>query len=140
MFLTTQELSTHLYQEQISVISRSDETLLTAAIDGAVAEAKSYLGDYDCEHIFSREGADRHPLLLIFIKDMAVWHFICLCNAGTLLEFREKRYNDAKAWLSAVQKGNLSPDLPTKDTNGDGSPDGKAIYLYGSNSKRTQHF
>lgn len=140
MFITPQELSSHLYSEQVSAISRSDERLLIAAIDGAIAEAKSYLGDYDTDRIFKEEGEARHPLLLILVKDIAVWHFVCLCNAGTLLELREKRYNDAKAWLTAVQKGNLSPDLPTRDSDHDGTPDGKNLYRFGSNPKRTQHF
>lgn len=144
MYLTIQELSTHLYGEQVEVISRGNDAVLTAAIDGAIAEIKSYLGGYDTEAIFGAEGAKRHPLLLIFAKDIAVWHFFVLANAGSDLELREKRYNDAKAWLKAVQKGDLSPDLPIK--GGDGSTDGSGsskpigIYLHGSNSKRNQHY
>jgi len=43
-FLTKNELKTHLYEENVDVISRNDETILTAAIDAAVQEAKGYLG------------------------------------------------------------------------------------------------
>ena len=92
-FITTEELATHLYREEIEVISRDDDTLLTAAIDAAIAEAYGYLGAYDRDRIFAAENAGRNALLLVFIKDMAVWHFVNLCNAGSDLELREKRYD-----------------------------------------------
>lgn len=135
-FITPEELNTHLYRENIEAISREDETVVIAAIDAAVSEAKGYLSAYDTEKIFSAEGAERNALLLIFVKDIAVWHFINLCNAGTELQLRQDRYERAVAWLRQVQKGEVTPDLPGIDT--DGKPEG--IYIYGSNPKRTQHF
>ena len=135
-FITPEELNTHLYRENIEAISREDETVVIAAIDAAVSEAKGYLSSYDTETIFSAEGAERNALLLIFVKDIAVWHFINLCNAGTELQLRQDRYERAVAWLRQVQKGEVTPDLPGIDT--DGKPEG--IYIYGSNPKRTQHF
>lgn len=139
-FITPAELETHLYRENIDIISRSDETLLTAAIDAAVQEAYSYLGAFDRERIFSSEGTERNALLLIFVKDIAVWHFINLCNAGTELELRQSRYERAIAWLRQVQKGELTPALPVVDEDGDGRPDSPGEYIYGSNPKRKQHY
>ena len=40
-FLTTSELKTHLYAENVAIITRSDDTITQAAIDAAIAEAKS---------------------------------------------------------------------------------------------------
>ncbi len=139
-FLTTQELETHLYRENIEVISRNDDTLLMAAIDAAIAETYGYLGAYDREAIFAAEGKDRNALLLIFVKDIAVWHFVNLCNAGVELELRQDRYERAIAWLRQVQKGEVKPALPIIDEDGDGKPDGAGEYIYGSNPKRSQHF
>lgn len=139
-FLTTQELETHLYRENIDVISRNDDTILMAAIDAAIAEAYGYLGAYDREAIFGAEGAARNALLLIFVKDIAVWHFINLCNAGVELELRQDRYDRAVAWLRQVQKGEIKPALPVVDEDGDGKPDAAGEYIYGSNPKRKQHF
>lgn len=137
-FLTSDELKTHLYAENISVITRDDDTILTAAIDGAVQEAKGYLGGYDVKAIFEAEGAERNTLLLIFIKDIAVWHFLNLCNAGTDLRLRQDRYERAVDWLKAVQKGNVTPDLPkTKDESGNNTG---GIIIFGSNPKKNQHF
>lgn len=134
-FLTTTEINTHLYGEQSTAIHRGDETLLTSAIDGAIAEAKGYLSAYDATSIFAATGSNRNQLLLIFVKDIAVWHFINLANPGIDYDAREARYKSAIAWLKGVQKGDISPDLPA-DT--DETQPGKVIF--GSNTKRGNHF
>jgi phage gp36-like protein len=139
-FLSPQELETHLYKESIDTIDRMDEGILTAAIDAAIQEAAGYLGAYNRERIFTATDNDRNALLLLFIKDIAVWHFINLCNAGVELELREKRYERAVAWLRQVQKGEVTPSLPRADEDKDGKPDPSTEYIYGSNPKRNQHF
>jgi len=137
MFVTLQEINTHLYGEQITAISGDDETILTAAIDGAVAEAKGYLHSFDIPAIFTATDEGRNALLLIFIKDIAVWHYINLCNPGVELALKEKRYNAAIAWLKGVQKGEIVPDLPKPKDGSDAVID--STFLIGSNPKRVQH-
>ena len=138
MYITVDELKTHLYQENVDIMTGSDATILTAAIDGAVQEAKGYLAAYDREAIFAASGDQRNALLLIFIKDIAVWHFVNLCNAGSELKLRQDRYDRAVDWLKAVQKGAVAPDLPAAvDDSGVATGD---IIKFGSNTKRNQHF
>lgn len=138
MFLTTEELTTHLYAENLETITGGDDAILAAAIDGAVAEAKGYLAAFDRDAIFAAVGSERNALLLIFVKDIAVWHFINLSNAGVSLELRQHRYDRAVAWLKAVQKGDISPDLPeAKDNTGSATA---GVIKFGSNPKRGQHF
>lgn len=139
-FITPEELNTHLYKENVEVIDREDTTILVAAIDAAMEEAYGYLGAYDRKKIFGAEGKERNALLLLFIKDMAVWHFVNLCNAGTDLELRQDRYDRAVSWLRQVQKGETKPNLPIVDEDEDGKADGASEYLFGSNPKRKQHF
>ena len=139
-FLTPEELETHLYKENIDTISRNDDTIITAAIDAAVQEAWGYLGAFDRERIFASQGNERNPLLLIFVKDIAVWHYVNLCNAGTDLELRQNRYERAVSWLRQVQKGEVTPSLPVADEDNDGKPDAAGEYLFGSNPRRFQHF
>lgn len=115
-FLTIQELNTHLHDELVETITRGDATIAEAAIDAAIAEAKGYLTRFDCTRIFSASGSKRNQLLLIFVKDIAIWHLINLCNAGTELQFRQDRYERAIDWLKAVQRGDVSPDLPDRET------------------------
>lgn len=136
-FITVEDLKTHYYDEHADIVTRNDETIIIAAIDAAVQEAKSYLAAYDRKAIFAQSGENRNALLLTFVKDIAVWHFINLCNAGTELELREKRYNRAVDWLKAVQRGDVSPDLQKVEC-GD-KPSGGNI-IFGSNQKKNQHF
>jgi len=135
MFITIPELSTHLYDEQIAAISGLDDTMLTAAIDGAVAEAKGYLHQYDSTAVFAATGSLRNALLVIFVKDIAVWHYINLANPGTDMRVRQDRYKAAIAWLKSVQAGEVVPDLPLP-----APVEGAAgSYAWGSNTKRDNH-
>lgn len=139
-YLTIEELKTHLYRENVEAITGGDDTIVLASIDGAIQEAKGYLAHYDCKAIFGASGEERNALLLIFIKDIASWHLINLCNAGTDLSFRESRYLRAIDWLKGVQAKKVTPDLPILDEDKDGKSDQPGAYLFGSNPKRTQHF
>jgi phage gp36-like protein len=135
-FLTVTELETHIYGENSAVISRGEASIPQAAVDGAIAEAKSYLKKYDTASVFGATGSNRNALLLIFVKDIAVWHYIQLANPGIDIELREKRYNAAIAWLKGVQKGDISPDLPDADDDEHAS----GTIQFGSNPKKVQHF
>ena len=108
MFLTVDELYTHLHDETVAVISRDTEAIPVAAIDAAIAEAKSYLHDFDTAAIFSAEGEARNALLLLFVKDIAVWHFVNLGNACIDMELREKRYDSAIVAFSHALE--ITPD------------------------------
>lgn len=138
-YLLNTELSTHLYGENIEVITRGDDTLITAAIDAAVQEAKGYLGAYDKTAIFAAVGENRNALLLTFVKDIAAWHLVNLCNAGTEMQLRQDRYERAVSWLKEVQKGNVTPDLPEATSTETGDPLTYPI-AFGSNDKRNQHY
>jgi phage gp36-like protein len=143
-YLTIEELQTHLYGESIETISRDDDAIPQAAIDGAIAEARGYLaGRYNVNAAFSATGTRRNALLLIFLKDIAVWHFVNLGNACTDMELRRLRYERAVDWLKAVMRGDVTADLPPKEADA-GSLPGKNNPLgdiaFGSNPKRIQHF
>jgi phage gp36-like protein len=139
MFLTKEDLSMALYEEVIDAISRDDDGNVQAAIDGAIEEVASYLNDYDDIVIFSKSGDDRHPLVLIYAKDIAVWHFIAIANPAVEMDVREKRYNAAIAWLKRVQKRDIKPRyLPLKPTEG-ANPTGVKRIIMGSNPKRQNH-
>ncbi len=133
MFLSNEEMKTHLHQEDVDVISRGDNTLMTAAIDTAMQEAKGYLSKYNKAVIFETTGTARNALLLTFLKDIAAWHFLVICNAGSDYKIRQDRYDRAVSWLKAVQRGDISPDLPAAETD-------KGTIIFGSNEQKGQHF
>lgn len=141
-YLTVDELNTHMHDEIVETITRGDNTIAQAAIDAAMAEARGYLTRFDTAKIFLASGSKRNQLLLIFIKDIAVWHLCNLCNAGNDIQLRQDRYERAIDWLKAVQRGDVSPDLsarePKAGKNDKNNPVG--AIAYGSNPKRRQHF
>lgn len=138
MFLSPEEMKTHLYAENVDVIARGDESIMKAAISSAVAEMRGYMRAYDVNAVFSATGDNRDDLVLTYCKDIATWHFLVLCNAGHELKLRQDRYDRAISWLKSVQKGDFVPDLPpAQDENGN---TGTSIIKFGSNPKRGQHF
>lgn len=102
-FITKQELTSHIYEENMDVISRDDDQKVTDAIDSAVSEAKTYLNRFDVETLFARTGSDRDPILVLYIKDIAKWHFIPNCNAGVDYTAALDRYEKAIEFLKRIQ-------------------------------------
>ena len=98
-----------MYAELIEVIDRNDEDILNDAIASAEGEAAGYLSRFDTDSLFAAIDDERDPTLLMYIKDIAAWHFINLSNAGTDLELRKTRYDDALRWLGKIQSGKVVP-------------------------------
>lgn len=138
MYITIQELNSHLRDETIEAISGEEETLLVMAIQGAESEAKGYLHKYDIDAMWERKNDDRDPLLCIWLKDIAVWHYINIANPGVDFAIRERRYSAAIAWLKGVQKGDIVPDFPVpiKST---GEEINTSPFKFDSNPKRGNH-
>lgn len=136
-YITLAELSTHLGTDTIEAISDGNDALLQAAIDAAYVEVKSYLSAFDIAGEFAKTTTARNALLIVFVKDIAVWHFINICNVNTDMKLRAKRYDDAQNWLKACQKGDRSPDIPKAAGSDTTSND---TVSWGSNEKREMHF
>lgn len=107
--VTPEDFNTHLYAELIDAITRNDEDILNDAIASAEGEASGYLSRFDVDTILSKTLDDRDPTLLMYLKDMAVWHFITLANPNTDMELRKTRYDDALRWLKGIQSGKIVP-------------------------------
>lgn len=139
MYIDKKDLTTHIREEQLTSISRSDDTIIYAAISGAIEEAKGYLTPiYDIDKIFNADDPRGNGLLKSFIKDICIYHFISINNAGTGYELRKARYDRAIKWLEDVQKGRINPDLPVLLTE---SGEQKITStIISSNPKRENHF
>ncbi len=136
MYLTTEEIKTHLYTEQVNAIGGDD--MLTSAILTAIDEARGYLQKYDFEKELEKQGDDRNKSILMFIKDISIWHYVNICNANTDLDLRLKRYELAIVHFKEIQRGNIVPNLPLK-TDEKGNEKSTAPFKFGSNPKRTNH-
>jgi len=137
-FLTIVELSTHMREEIMDTISNNDDSLVQFAIDAAMEEASGYLSNYDYITAFDAAGTARNPVLLMYIKDIAVWHYIQLANPNIDMTLREKRYEFAVKWLEKVQAGKVTPFLPALIQDVDAPVIGKL--RYGSNIKRNTRY
>jgi phage gp36-like protein len=107
--LLAADLKTHLYPELQTAIDRGDTSLIDTAIASAEGEAKGYLSRFDVADLFGKTGSSRDATLLMFLKDMAIWHFITLANPATDMQLRKTRYDDAIAWLNKIQQGKIVP-------------------------------
>lgn len=137
-FLTVEELKTHMPEEIVEVISNGDVSIAEAAIDTAMEEASGYLSNYDFVTIFETEGTARNPVLLMYVKDIAIWHYIQLANPNVDMDLRERRYEFAIKWLEKVQKGMVTPYLPPIVPQDENVQVGKL--RYGSNLKRITRY
>lgn len=100
-----------MYGENIDAISDNDADLLTEAIATALAEAAGYLSRYDIDLIYATETGERskYAQLITWLKDIAKWHFINICNLSVDLELAESRYKIAIAELGKIQSGKVTP-------------------------------
>lgn len=139
-YLTATEINTHLYGEVVDEIERHPTLtpLLDEAIKAAIAEAKSYLSAYDKSSIFDATGDDRNPILLLYTKDIAVWHYIQLANPDIDYDARETRYKMAIDWLGKVQSGKTVPELPVPTV--ENTTTGEGFIKFGSNPKRNNYY
>lgn len=137
-FITVDDYSASIRLEFVDKAVRGDDNILEIVENQAISEMKSYLsGRYDVEAIFSATGEDRHDLVLMFAKDIAIYH-LCSIREGLMTQSRIDRYNRAIDWLKDVQKGELVveglPRLPEEDQAA------KSEYLMKSNPKRVNSF
>ena len=116
LFISTQDYDATIHREILNSLLRSDSEEQDAAIievceDRAIAEMRSYMNKtYDCNAIFSAEGDDRHPLVLMFAIDIAVYHIFCQHNPFKLSKIREERYKRAIEWLKGIMEGAITID------------------------------
>ena len=133
-------MTTNIYEEDMDTISHGDDATMMSAIDAAIEEVQGYLTKYDTGKIFAARGKERNPILLLFVKDIAAWHFCNICNAGVDIEMREKRYNRAIEWLRNNQN-RQNPNLPAApERPGQQECRHCGEIAFGSNRKRDNHF
>lgn len=142
-YLVKDDLKTHIYAELVTEISRSDNTIVTAAINEAVTTAKGYLSRYNRTKLFddAATGFVNDPQLLSCVKDITVWRMIRLANPNLSVEMARTNYEDAIAWLKDIQKGVVDPEgWPYVDDDTDTDGDESEAVRYMSNEKRNNHY
>lgn len=104
MFVTASELNSSIYPEIKQAIARGQEDVVNIHINEALSYIQSKLiAKYDIVAELAKEGDARHPLLLKYAKDIAIYYLYDLPE--TIPAKRVKAYMDAEKWLDDVAKG-----------------------------------
>lgn len=112
MFIQRDDLSVAIRQYDIDSIIGGDDTLVDIAIISAISEMRPYLYRYDCDTIFGATGKSRHPLMVRFAVDIAVFELCSICLPNQDLENRRALYNRAINWLKDIKNNETPTDLP----------------------------
>lgn len=119
MFITKEDFYSHLYEETIDMISRDDDNKVDEAINIGLQTAARYLTKYDVAALYASTNKAPYAELITYIKDIAKWHFIAVCNVSVDLALAEIRYNAAIKNLQTIQKGGLIAGWPITATTTD---------------------
>lgn len=130
-FITINDYDATIHREILDALLRTDSDtydpqIIEVCEDRAVAEMRSHMAaTYDCDAIFSATADQRHPLVLMFAIDIAVYHIFCIHNPYKISKVRENRYNRAIDWLKGIRSGDIAvdgaPRLPESE-QADNSP------------------
>ena len=139
-FITREDYPSSIRTEFLDRVIREDENILEIVENQAVAEMKGYLSArYDCDDAFSKTGDGRNDLLLMFAKDIAVYH-LCSIREGLMTQTRIDRYERAVEWLKGVQKGEVTVDGLARVKEEAGSGSSSSEFQMRSDRKRINHF
>lgn len=110
-FIELNDYDASLHREILDSLTRGDEDIVEVCEDQAIAEMRSYLSSrYDCDAIFSKRGAERNSLILMYAKDIAIYHIFCVHNPYKISDIRKSRYERAIEWLKSVNADEISID------------------------------
>lgn len=135
-FITREDFYTHMYEGVIEAIEDDNDEALTEAIDSAIGEAFGFLGRFDLDTIIMSDDRKTYANLRTWLKDIAKWHFINICNVATDLQLAKERYDDAIARLKEIQKGQVTPKgwaIPTAE-------DQSGAFTVASRPKRDNYY
>ena len=134
-FVKIEDYDASVHRDILDALVRDDQSLVEICEDRAIAEMRCYLSKrYDCDAIFSADGADRNQLILMMVIDIAVYHIFCIHNPQKLSQIRKDRYDRAVEWMRAVANEEISiegaPLLPEEERAS------KSPLMFKSNRKR----
>lgn len=137
-FINPEDYDASIHREILDALTREDDSLVEICEDRAIAEMRGYLAvRYDVDALFSAEGKERNPLVLMMAIDIAVYHLFCIHNPQKMSQIRKDRYERAIEWLKQVAAFKITIDgapLPPEEERRQSSP-----WLMNSNPKRTNH-
>lgn len=131
---------------ELQVLQQSSTENREQAERTAIEEVASYLRSrYDVGYIFAQRGAERNAHLVTIVANITLYYLSKHLPARMTQDTRNELYDRAIEWLKAVQRGAVTPMLPTySDTAklkgesiGNNADSG---FIYGSIPKQTHHW
>lgn len=116
----------------LNAITEGDDAIVHDSTDEAVNEMKSYLGArYNVDELFQNTGEGRDKTLVMYCRDISLYHIFSIYNYRTMPAIRETRYKKALLWLQEVSQQKINPEgFPVND---------KSFVKAGTNDKRINH-
>lgn len=138
-FIRPEDYDSTIHAEILDALTRSDGAVVEQCENDAIEEMKGYLSArYDVDAVFSKTGDERNPLVLMYAKDIAVYHIFCAHNPYKMSKVRQDRYDRAKEWLKLVSEGKLlihgAERLDKDETRN------RSNFYIGANRLRETHF
>lgn len=136
-FLVETDYNAQIRNEVKAVLLQSDGSQALAE-QMAEAEITSYLRPrgYDVVAIFAATDTERNAQIIMLMVDIVLYHLHSNIVTRAMPTTRQKRYDDAIAWLTRVSKGQLEPNLPRLEDDEDATP----LLRLGSNKKYSERY
>lgn len=141
MFVSTEEIESCIYPHVMDEIVNSDRSIVLENINVAVSIVRGYLSKrYDVTEIFAAEGDNRNPLVVEFVKVIAVWHLIKLCNNELIYDQWKDRYDRALDFLKDVADDKSAVEIEGAPLLSDDDGNALSRIKCGSNPKFNHSF
>lgn len=141
-FLTIADYTTAIEKYHLDRISTDEAdpgvtqaARLDQAETQAIAMMEGFLASrYLTADIFGATGSDRHPIIVKYAVDIAIYYLYSRQQPEQVPQLRKDNYDIAERWLRRVSQGEINPTGLPKPDNGS-----KDYIAYGSNPKQTLH-
>lgn len=131
-FLEKEDYAFSINIPVLDALTGGDDGIIDELSAEAVEEMKSFLNArYDVDAIFEAGGGDRNKTIVMYCKDIALYHIYSIYNLRMIPGNRITRYKHALKWLEDVCEQKINPEGLTLNT--------KSFVKTGGNEKRINH-
>ena len=134
-FLVHDDLKPAIKLSVLDQLTEGDSAIIDELAAASVEEMKAYLKTrFNVTTIFTATGSARNKLVLMYCRDLVVYHIYSRYTLKVIPAIKVERYKEALKWLEGVRDEMINPDgLPA-------STSATAGYIKtGSNEKRINH-
>ena len=133
MFIQTNEMHTVIDEYKLLEMTDNNDKITAECLLAAQSRVESYLrARYDTAALFSAQGDERNPELVMIVKNFALWFIVQRHNIDVLYSRVKEAYDIDVAYLTRIAEGKITPSWPLLQTDG-GNPVG--TIRMGSNKK-----